>query len=261
MSDGSDSVEELANKVVKNRIEIYALTDHDTVEGCISLLNKKMNSTKFISGVEISLSYKGTHIIGLGIDPSNYNLNEYLIGLQKKRTDLLEQRISNIDRLFKLTSEDIRKIHSCGGYKKVFYDILKSKGIDFIHNKVLIEKNLNVCESIETLDSVSDAILSIKKASGISILAHPLNCNIQSKSEFLNELDNLIDIGLDGMECFYGAYCYNDCQNLEKLAISKELLISCGSDYHGANKINRLGSINSQNINIERSRITVLNCF
>ncbi len=111
------------------------------------------------------------------------------------------------------------------------------------------------------MDSVSDAILTIKKASGISILAHPLNCNIQSKSEFLNELDNLIDIGLDGMECFYGAYSYNDCLNLEKLAISKELFISCGSDYHGVNKINRLGSINSQNINIERSRLTVLNYF
>ncbi len=69
MSDGSDSVEELASKVVQNRIEIYALTDHDTVEGCISLLNKEMNNTKFISGVEISLSYKGIHIIGLGIDP------------------------------------------------------------------------------------------------------------------------------------------------------------------------------------------------
>lgn len=261
MSDGSDSVEELADKIIKNKIEICALTDHDTVEGCISLLNKKMINTKFISGVEISLSYKGIHIIGLGVDPSNCNLNEYLFSLQKKRTDLLERRISNIDRLFKLSSEDIRKIYSCGGYKKVFYDILESMEIDGIENKVLIEKNLNICKSIDTFDSVSDAILSIKKASGISILAHPLNCNIQSKSAFLTELSKLIDIGLDGIECFYGAYCYKDCQNLEELANSKELLVSCGSDYHGTNKTNRLGRINSQNINIERSRITVLNCF
>ena len=33
-SDGSDSVQELVQKVANAGIDIFALTDHDTVEGC-----------------------------------------------------------------------------------------------------------------------------------------------------------------------------------------------------------------------------------
>lgn len=34
-SDGSDSVENLVNELQKNKVEIFALTDHDTIAGIV----------------------------------------------------------------------------------------------------------------------------------------------------------------------------------------------------------------------------------
>ena len=51
-SDGSDTVDELAKKIKKAEIEIFALTDHDTVEGC-KLMSEKFEKG-FIKGIELT---------------------------------------------------------------------------------------------------------------------------------------------------------------------------------------------------------------
>ena len=38
-SDGSDTTQELAEKIIKARINIFALTDHDTIDGCEEIKN------------------------------------------------------------------------------------------------------------------------------------------------------------------------------------------------------------------------------
>ena len=51
-SDGSDCSKDLIQNILNSEIEIFALTDHDTIEGCSkveSLIDKK---TKFIPSIE-----------------------------------------------------------------------------------------------------------------------------------------------------------------------------------------------------------------
>ena len=48
-SDGSDSVEVLIKKIIKANIKIFALTDHDTVEGVKQIIKfLEMNNIKYI---------------------------------------------------------------------------------------------------------------------------------------------------------------------------------------------------------------------
>ena len=65
-SDGSDTVYKLAEIMKNAGIDIFALTDHDTVEGCKELSGK----TNFICGVELTSICEDIkcHILGYNID-------------------------------------------------------------------------------------------------------------------------------------------------------------------------------------------------
>ena len=75
-SDGSDSSTKLPEIVKKANIDVFALTDHDTVEGCLEL---SKTFDKFIRGVELTcLCGKiKCHILGYGIDIYNEDKKEY----------------------------------------------------------------------------------------------------------------------------------------------------------------------------------------
>lgn len=55
-SDGSDTVFELSEIIKKEKIEIFALTDHDTVDGCFEM--QKYFDKGFICGVEAHLHFR-----------------------------------------------------------------------------------------------------------------------------------------------------------------------------------------------------------
>ena len=53
-SDGSASVKELVETVIKSGIKIFALTDHDTVKGISNIEQFIPAEIKFIKGVELT---------------------------------------------------------------------------------------------------------------------------------------------------------------------------------------------------------------
>lgn len=75
----------------------------------------------------------------------------------------------------------------------------------------------------------------INMAGGTAILAHPYSYKF-SKTEVEILLDDLIPLGLSGMECYYSTYDSGQTQELRSIALSKSLLVSGGSDFHGAVK-------------------------
>lgn len=72
-SDGSDTPQELLQKVLDANIEIFALTDHDTVAGISTMRNIVPSNVKFIPGIELTSKARGIkcHILGYNIDENN----------------------------------------------------------------------------------------------------------------------------------------------------------------------------------------------
>ena len=85
-SDGSDNTNELLNNLQKSGVEIFALTDHDTVEGCREM-EKLSPDITFIKGVELTCLCDDIkcHILGYGIDINNPDL----LGLIEKGKQLI----------------------------------------------------------------------------------------------------------------------------------------------------------------------------
>ena len=69
-SDGTDTPEELLKNIRKSGITVFAITDHDTIEGAMQMEKLAPNDVKFIRGVEFSCKTPSgkCHIVGLNYD-------------------------------------------------------------------------------------------------------------------------------------------------------------------------------------------------
>lgn len=95
-SDGSDSVADLAKKVVQADIDIFSLTDHDTNEGCTEIIKFLPEDIKFIPGIELTCKVEDIkcHILGLNCDPANEELSALVNKGKVLRRNKLEKGFS-----------------------------------------------------------------------------------------------------------------------------------------------------------------------
>ena len=89
-----------------------------------------------------------------------------------------------------------------------------------------------------------EAISGIRVAGGIPVLAHPFygsGDELIVGKDMEERLERLIKFGLRGIEAFYSGF--SDKLQKAALSLAKEydLLVTAGSDYHGKNKLVRLG--------------------
>lgn len=82
-----------------------------------------------------------------------------------------------------------------------------------------------------------EAVAVIHKAHGAAILAHPVLYHL-GKDQMNALLEHVCSAGIDGIEAIYSTYKPADERYIRKIATEHKLLISGGSDYHGANKPN-----------------------
>ena len=79
------------------------------------------------------------------------------------------------------------------------------------------------------------AVELIHEAGGVAVLAHPILYKM-SDSELMKLCQYLKRHGLNGIEGIYSTYRSGDETTIRRIAGECGLLISGGSDFHGANK-------------------------
>ncbi len=244
-SDGSYSVKELIDYAHDKGLSAIALTDHDTVAGLdegIAYTAGKYPDMEFVPGIEYSTVEEGkdVHIVGLYI---NHRDEAY----QKKLQEFKDSRINrNIKMCKKLTEE--------AGIP-ITYDELVEKNpgavITRAHYAKLIMEKGYVKSRQEVFDRLigdncpyfvprekilpEQAIEHILQAGGVPILAHPILYRM-SDERLENLVKRLKAAGLMGLEAIYSTYEPREERDMKALAGKYDLLVSGGSDFHGANK-------------------------
>ena len=271
-SDGTYSPEDLINKIHESGIKIFAVTDHDTINGAIAM-KKILGSgpqVKFIKGIEFSTRIEKTrakcHILGLNYDENHPAFQEALNAGAKLRHEKFFKRINFLRDNFNITFteseiENLLKIPSVG--KPHLGNLIVAKGyaatrVEAIEN--FIDKAKTGNDKIEA----ELAVKSINKSGGISVWAHPLGGEREEElpeEKFQETLKNLISFGLQGLECYYSKYEISKCEWLAEQARVNNLLISGGSDCHGTNKNIPLGKLNAGDKNINPKNLTILKEF
>lgn len=241
-SDGSLSPTALIDEAKSIGLSAIALTDHDTIDGLEEAINHGNEiGIKVIPGVELSTEYMGrdVHIVGLFI---NYKDQSFLDHLKKfvdsrdERNKKMCQKLTNAgmpviyEELIEMFGESVlTRAHYARymlskGYIKSLPEAFERYIGD--HSPYYVPR-----EKVTPKQGVE----LILNAGGIPVLAHPILYKLGKDA--LNKLvSELKEYGLVGIEAIYSTYTNADERTIRDLAKKYNLLISGGSDYHGAAK-------------------------
>ena len=244
-SDGTFSVKELIDRAHEKGLSAIALTDHDTVDGvdeAIEYAASKYPDLEVIPGVELSTEGEGreVHIVGLYID--NHD-DEFVSGLK----DFIDSRTTRNKKMCKKLTEEAGIPISYEELTKEFPDtvITRAHYAKFMVDRGYVNSRAEVfdryigdhCPYYVGREKITpeDAIRSILKAKGVPVFAHPILCRFcdDRLDAFVGKLK---EAGLVGIEAIYSTYELRDERQIKELAKKYDLLVSGGSDFHGANK-------------------------
>ena len=252
VSDGSDTPAEILANVKSAGIELFALSDHDAVKGCLMLRDILTEGDPgFICGAEFSCrdSLGKYHILGYGYDPDGEEIHElvdYGHSLRmRKVTDRLDFLRSEFG--FDFPEEEIAALLALDNPGKPHIGNLMAK-LGYAESKdIAIRDYINKLHVRDLYVKPEEAIEGILRAGGIPVLAHPF---FGSGGELIlgDDMDarlrRLTDFGLKGIEAFYSGFSPRLIGGALALAEKYSLYVTAGSDYHGTNKLVHLGDNN-----------------
>lgn len=242
-SDGSDGVPSLVEKLIKNSITTFSLTDHDSVRGIPELLREAKGRARAITGVEFSCLDKGQscHILAYGFSPDDPHilaLVEKGEELRRKNFENRKEHLENAHGIF-FTEDELAWLFSLPKIGKPHIArILIARGLAKDTQDV-IRRFLNGCKDNDVRLSAKETVCAILKAGAVPVWAHPLGGEGEdhlSPAEFIDLAHRLVSYGIQGMECYYSRYNEEEIAFLLQKANELSLAVSGGSDYHGENK-------------------------
>lgn len=252
-SDGTLSPTEVVQLAFQKDLAAIALSDHDTVKGvaealaAAEVLNQSPEHQsagrhlELIPATELSCYYGKTeiHILGLYVDHTNEHflskLEEFERARQKRNLDMLELfQKDGID----ITLEDLQAGNPNTVITRAhFARALVAKG--YCRDKNAAFRNYVGTDCPYYLPKVKvtpeEALPLITAAGGIPVLAHPMLYNL-GYAQVEELIQYLIPLGLKGIEAYHSSNNISQSDKLRSMALKYNLVVSGGSDFHGANK-------------------------
>jgi predicted metal-dependent phosphoesterase TrpH len=245
-SDGTFTPENLLKLAKEQQLSAISITDHDIAtaneEG---LYYSKKLGLNYIPGVELSIRHElpgsgHLHILGLFIDHKDHNLNKALDYLRDERSKRNQIILTRLEELGKpISMEELQQEAGEGSVcrphiaslmmKKGYVLDVKEAFRQFLTNgaPAYVEK-----EKLEA----ARAIELIHNAGGMAVISHPISLGHQLYADIADEIITLKKMGLEGIEVYYPSHSKNINNWLQKFARDNDLLMTGGSDFHGAVK-------------------------
>ncbi len=244
-SDGTYSVKELMDYAHEKNLAAIALTDHDTVDGldeASSYVKENYPDMELVPGIEFSTVEEGkdVHIVGLYIDHHKKEFRDKLgqfIDSRTVRNKKMCRKLSEEAGIpisyEELTGSFPGAVLTRAHYAKFMVDRGYAKSRNEVFDKYIGDN----CPYYVEREKISpeEAISYVLEAKGVPVLAHPILYHLSDR-----KLDALVarlkNAGLKGIEAIYSTYSPSEERQIKELAAKYDLLISGGSDFHGANK-------------------------
>lgn len=254
-SDGTWSTEELLELIIKKDIKLFSITDHDTVENCIRMLDTVPDYIKYIVGVEISCTYNNEeyHITAYDFNYKNSKLNNLMEFNQMQRKEFNTRIVK-----FAMKLNNSRDIEDYLAYK---YDNNRGgwDSLNYLADKNIVKNLYEYFEIIKLSNEKlyfkdpKEVIEIIKNAGGYPFLAHP-SAYVKGENLSIESLNEWKDYGIVGIECF-SPYLKNieDADYYIKYCTENSLMISGGSDCHGEfnNRVLGVPKVNFDQIKLD----------
>lgn len=259
-SDGSVDVEELMVMAKKRGLHTIAVTDHDTFAGVsrAKILGKQLGIDVICSTEISTCDYqrgRKAHILC------------YLCDNPGQLGDVLKQIVENRNRAGALMLEKVlagypvsaemvsrRAMGSTCLYKQHIMHALMDAGYaDSIYGDLFRElfdsKSGKAYANVE-YPEVREMIGRIHEAGGLAVLAHP------AEYDSYDLLEELTELGLDGVEVWHPRNREGDEQRLREYAERHGLAATGGTDFHGmySSRFNPVGTFTTSDEQLDALR-------
>lgn len=235
-SDGILTPTQLVDLAARRRLQVMALTDHDSMEGVPEARVAAARHPGFhlIPGVEMGTDIPGAevHVLGYFLNPANHDLQATLARLRKSRVGRGQAMVEKLRAMgYDVQWERVQEIAGDGavGRPHVAQALLEKGLVGSVSEAFdrLIGRNGPAYAEREKM-TPAEAVAAIVGFGGVAALAHPRD---------LENLDGLLAelkaAGLAAMEVFYQDYDDQTIERLRQAAHRFDLLPVGGSDYHG----------------------------
>jgi predicted metal-dependent phosphoesterase TrpH len=130
-----------------------------------------------------------------------------------------------------------------GGWKGLEY-LLRRGVTEAIRDGILFYKQYGVTYEDAGFPPMEETIRVIHASGGRAVLAHPwANVPHPDEETFIHNIHELVDRGLDGVECYYPLHSPDITARLLDLCRDRDLIVTAGSDCHGSFGRSRIGQM------------------
>lgn len=235
-SDGNSTPSQIVELAVEQNLEVIALTDHDTVSGFREAKEAaRQKPIEVLVGSEITADFnrREAHLLAYCFDIEHEQIRDLLIGHRKARFDRGEWILHQLSKQgLEVTMSEVKaEANGSNIGRPHIAAVLVNKGYVASLKEAFIRYLSNQRLGTIPSDYLSchEVIERIKMAGGAVVVAHP--------GQMYNdeELDQLVEAGIDGMEVIHPSHNYEVQKEMEAYAEKHNLLITGGSDFHGGN--------------------------
>jgi predicted metal-dependent phosphoesterase TrpH len=233
-SDGAYSPAEVVQIALTNKLDVIALTDHDTIDG-IHGAQQAASSTalEVIPGIELTVECDQFKfdLLGYYLNPENPMLRQALAEIHRARVSRAEQMVDKLgslgmpiplQRVYDLAAHgSVTRAHVArvmfeqrliGSIQEAFDRYIGDSGPAYVpHYQLTPERAIEI----------------VHEAGGVAILAHPVR---YADPKVL--ITTLVPMGLDGIEVYYPDHTRTLIRDMRAVARQHNLLMTSGSDFH-----------------------------
>lgn len=240
-SDGALTPAEVVARAAQEGLRAVALADHDNVDGIeAAMAAGDQLGVEVIAGVELSVvwqQWQDVHLLGYGFDWRYPRLVTALAEFQafraernRKIVERVNQRLARegrapirFERVLELAGGTIGRPHVA----KALIEAGVVADVESAFRSYLVD-----CNVPKRFFPADEAIDLIHAAGGVAVLAHPPFVT-RDHGEFRRFLNELVKLGLDGVEVYNSGSSRNECDWYLTEARRRGLIVTGGSDYHG----------------------------
>jgi len=250
-SDGTLRPAAVVTAAVEAGLDVIALTDHDTLAGWDEAFAACPPGMTVVPGLELSCVYSpsgqrptSVHLLGYLVDPQHPGLVAELRRLQGERSRRGEKIVEKLVAAgYPITWRRVREFADGGSVGRPHVGrALVESGVVASVDEAFVEL-LSASGPFYVRKADVDAIAGVRlisAAGGVAVFAHPL---AGRRGRVVDEaaISVLADAGLAGIEVDHPDHLPTESAQLRVLAVDLGLVPTGSSDFHGSNKVNRLG--------------------
>ena len=237
-SDGALTPLELVRRAKAAGVRQFALTDHDTTAGYLSVRHtSEADEVGLISGVELSCRWATTtvHVVGLNFDADASQIIavvEQLTQAREERAKKIAMRLAGVGIDGALEGAKAVANESQIGRPHFATWMVEAGAVNSVTEA--FDKYLGAGKIGDVKmfwPPLSDVVQAITQAGGVAILAHPLKYRLTGM-KLRALINDFKAAGGGAIEVLNGRQPETDLKRLSQLAEGNGLMCSVGSDFH-----------------------------